>query len=324
MNVSRARRAGAVLAALLVAGFLAWGLAGGWSEAASYPWRLDWALLGASVLVLAAFDLAWGLGYVRLLETLGAQHGKRRRLMSVWARSLLGRYVPGNVVMFAGRVVLGRGEGVSAQASLGASVYEQVAMLVPAAVGATTFLVASHRSGLSPLFWVVPAVPVLVVLLDPAVLERGVQRLLVRMGRTGILVPLARRQVLALLAWFTLTMGLLAVGIALGVRAVAGGGVGGIAYVALGFLLAWVVSMVAFIFPSGLGVREGAFALVLSRHLPAAAAVSLAAASRLLLTAVELLVVAALVVAGRRRAVAASEVPPGPDPGDRMPGSLAP
>ena len=81
-------------------------------------------------------------------------------------------------------------------------------------------------------------------------------------------------------------------------RAVAGGP-GSLAFIGLGFLLAWVVSMLAFVFPSGLGVREGAFAVVLSARLPASAAVSLAAASRLLVTAVELAVILALVLAGR-------------------------
>jgi hypothetical protein len=283
---------------LLVAGFLVWGLAGGWSEAAKYPWRIDWPLLVGAVAALAGFDLTWGLGYVRLLEDLGGHRGRRRRLMSIWARSLLGRYVPGNVMMFAGRVVLGREAGVSAEVSLGASVYEQVAMLVPAATAATVFLVISNRSGWSPLVWLVAAVPLLVLLLDPVVLERAAGRLLSRLGRAVVLVPLSRRRVFALLAWFTVTMGLLAAGIGLGVRAVADTGGGGVGYIGVGFLLAWVVSMVAFIFPSGLGVREGVYAVVLSRHFPGAAAVSLAAASRVLLTLVELVVVGALVAVG--------------------------
>lgn len=172
-------------------------------------------------------------------------------------------------------------------------------MLVPAALGATIFLIASNRSGWSPLFWLVAVVPFGLVLLDPAVLGRTASRLLARLGRKATLVPLSRRNVVAVVAWFGVTMGLLGVGVAVGVRAVAGARVGSVAHLGLGFLLAWVVSMVAFVFPSGIGVREGAFAVVLSRHLPTSSAVSLAAASRLILTAVELVVVAILVAAGR-------------------------
>jgi hypothetical protein len=260
--VSTARRAGALLAAALVAAFLVWGVAGGWSKAASYPWKVNWSHLVLAVVVLALFDLGWGMGYTRLIETLGHQRVERQRVMSIWARSLLGRYVPGNVVMFAGRVVLGREAGISGQVSVAASAYEQVAMLVPAAVGATVFLLVANRSGWSPWYWIVVAVPFGVVVLDPVVLERGAERLLKRFGRASTLIPLT---------------------------------------VGLAFLLSWVVAMVAFIFPSGLGVREGVFAVLLARHIPAAAAVSVAAASRLLLTAVELVVVASVVAAGRAR-----------------------
>jgi hypothetical protein len=96
-------------------------------------------------------------------------------------------------------------------------------------------------------------------------------------------------------------MALLGAGTGLGIEAVAGPVPGGVPFLGLGYLLAWAVSMIAFVFPSGLGLREGAFAVVLSRHLPGPAAVSLAAASRLLVTGVELVVVAALVAAGRSR-----------------------
>jgi glycosyltransferase 2 family protein len=299
--VSTARRAGVLLAAALVAAFLVWGVAGGWSKAASYPWQVNWSHLSLAVVVLALFDLGWGMGYTRLIETLGDQRVQRRRVMSIWARSLLGRYVPGNVVMFAGRVVLGREAGISGQVSVAASAYEQVAMLVPAAVGATVFLLVANRSGWSPWYWIVVAVPFGVVVLDPVVLEHGAERLLKRFGRASTLIPLTRLRVAVVLGWFTVTMALLAAGTGLGVRAVAGARVGSVAYVGLAFLLSWVVAMVAFIFPSGLGVREGVFAVLLARHIPAAAAVSVAAASRLLLTAVELAVVASLVAAGRAR-----------------------
>lgn len=299
--MSRARRVGAVMAAALVAAFLVWGVAGGWSKAASYPWHIDWAHLALAVVVLALFDLGWGIGYERLIEKLGEHRVNRRRVMSIWARSLLGRYVPGNVVMFAGRVVLGREAGIPAQVSVAASAYEQIAMLVPAAVGAIVFLLVARRSGWSPWYWIVAVVPFGVVVLDPVVLERGAERLLKRFGRTSTLIALSRPRVAVLLAWFTVTMALMGAGTGLGVRAVAGARVGSVAYVGLAFLLSWVVAMVAFIFPSGLGVREGVFAVLLARHLPAAAAVSVAAASRLLLTAVELAVVASLIAAGRAR-----------------------
>ena len=297
--MSVARRAGGVAAGLLVAAFLAWGVAGGWSKASSYDWQLDWPVLAAAVAVLALFYLAWAAGYVALLEILDGRRLDRRRFASIWARSLLGRYVPGNVLMVAARVVLGREAGMPARNSLAASIYEQVAMLAAAALAATAFLLWTGRDS-SPLLWSVLVVPLGLVLLDPAILGPLSERVLTRLGRSTKLVLLTRPQIVALLAWFSLTMGLLALGTGLGVRAVAGPRPGAVAYVGLGFLLSWAGSMLAFVFPSGLGVREGLFAVVLARHLPTSAAVSLAAASRLLITVVELAVIAALAALGRQ------------------------
>jgi hypothetical protein len=86
-------------------------------------------------------------------------------------------------------------------------------------------------------------------------------------------------------------------------------GAGPLAYVGLSFLASFVVSMLAFVFPSGLGVREGAFALALSRYLPGGVAIAASTGIRLVLTAAELLFVAVAVLADRRaqaRAVARS------------------
>jgi uncharacterized membrane protein YbhN (UPF0104 family) len=299
--LSLARRAGGLLAAALVAAFLAWGVVGGFQEAADYDWALDAPLLAAAVAALILFYLSWIAGYLVLLESLAGRKLERRRVASIFARSLLGRYVPGNVLMVAGRVVLGREAGVSARTTLSASVYEQVAMLVAGALAATAYVLLWEGTDRSPVTWIVLAIPVSLVVLDPAILGRLAAWLLGRLGRPAELVTLSRSQVAALIAWAGFTMCLLGLGIGLGVQAVTSEGGGDVATFGLGFLLAWVVSMLAFVFPSGLGVREATFAAVLARDLPGPAAVSVAAGSRLLMTAVELVVVAAVVALGRAR-----------------------
>ena len=73
-------------------------------------------------------------------------------------------------------------------------------------------------------------------------------------------------------------------------------------YVGLSFLLSFVISMLAFVFPSGLGVREGAFALALGRNLPGGVAIAISAGVRLVLTLAELVFVAVAVLVARARA----------------------
>ena len=69
----------------------------------------------------------------------------------------------------------------------------------------------------------------------------------------------------------------------------------------LAFLLSFAVSMIAFIFPSGLGVREGVFALALAQNLPGSVAVALSVGVRLVLTLVELAFIGVVYLIARDR-----------------------
>jgi glycosyltransferase 2 family protein len=95
------------------------------------------------------------------------------------------------------------------------------------------------------------------------------------------------------------------------VHALVGAQAGGPLFVGTGFLLSFVVSMLAFVFPSGLGVREGVLALVLAQHLPGEVAIAAAAALRLALTFAEV-VFTAVVVAAERWAGSARVPRPAP------------
>ena len=54
--------------------------------------------------------------------------------VSAWARSLLGRYVPGNVLMVVGRAVMAEAHGVPKRVTVAATTYEQVIALVAASL----------------------------------------------------------------------------------------------------------------------------------------------------------------------------------------------
>jgi hypothetical protein len=206
--------------------------------------------------------------------------------------------------MVAGRVVLGREAGVAGRVSLAASVYEQVLALAAAAVGGVLYLAFYGYAGQGSLVWLVAAVPLGLLLLHPRVFRPATNWVLTKLRREPLAVFLSGRQVTLLFLLYAALALALAVGVGLVVRGLVGGAAGGVLSVGLGFLLAFVISMLAFVFPAGLGAREAVFALVLARDLPDGVALSVAAASRLVLTAVELAfvgVVAALARATRRR-----------------------
>ncbi len=262
------RRRLGFLAGLLVLVFLAIALVNGWSAVSEYDWELQPGLLALGCAVLLVFYLASGVGYIAIIDRL--HHGGPSPLvmLDIWARSLLGRYVPGNVLMVVGRVVLSyergraaalhrRGDGLRAGADgrrrrggrgrLRRPLQRRRGRPAVAARPAA----ARAASCCTPRFFGPATAWVL----------RGQAR--AAAAPAGHADPDGR-----LVGWYTLTAAVLRPG-DLAPGAVGGGRrAGDPAFVGLAFLLSFAVSMIAFIFPSGLGVREGVFALALAQNVP--------------------------------------------------------
>jgi hypothetical protein len=295
------RRWGGLAAGALVCGFLGWALVDGWSTVAEYDWELQPGLLVLGVLVLLVFYVCSALGYGAIVDRLHHPGPPPLATISIWARSLLGRYVPGNVLMVLGRVVLSHERGVPRRVTLAATVYEQALSLGVAAAGAVIWL-AAYEGGGDARLWLLALVPLGLLLLHPRLFGPASSWLLRTAGREPLPRLLPTRPLVGLLGWYAGIAVMLGLGIWLLVRSAAGPEAGGPAFVGLAFLLSFAVSMIAFVFPSGLGVREGAFALALSQNVPGGVAVALSVGARLVLTLVELAFIGAVVLAARRRA----------------------
>ena len=298
---SRARRLAGLAAGLAILAFLAYGLVDSWSVVRDYDWQLRPVPLAGAVLVLAAFYATSGAAYARIVGLLQPQGPPTVVTISVWARSLLGRYVPGNVLMVLGRVVLAYERGTSRRVTLAATVYEQILALVVAAVAAVAFVALSGEVGGRWGLALLALVPLGFAALHPRVFGPVTSWLLTRLGREPLPVLLSARGLAGLCLWYAAAATLLGLGVWLSLYAAVGSQAGGPAYVGAAFLLSFVVSTVAFIFPSGLGVREGVFAAALTTNVPGGVAVALAVGARLLLTLVELAFVGAMVLWDRRR-----------------------
>jgi glycosyltransferase 2 family protein len=299
-GLSGRRRAAGLAAGLAILVFLALGVAAGWDKVTSYDWQIDPAQAVAGFVALLAMYLMSALGYVFILERLAHQHVPRTRFVAVWGRSMLGRYVPGNVLMVASRLVLGQEAGIPRKVSLAGSVYEQALQLGASAAGGLILLAAYGAGKIGPAAWLIAIVPFGLLALDPRLFGRLSAALLRKAGREPLQALLTGRQVAAMFAWYLATVAVLALGVGLLVHSAVGDGGGSLLYVGLSFLLSFVVSMIAFIFPSGLGIREGAFALLLARNLPGGVAITMSAAVRLVVTLAELVFVGLAVLVARR------------------------
>jgi hypothetical protein len=276
-------------------------LARGWGQVADYEWQLEPLLLTAAVFVVFIAFLVSGLGFIVVVGFLGIPHTvSRLELLSAWARSLLGRYVPGTVVMLASRVVLGREVGVPAKVTLAASVYEQVLLLTTAALASLAFVIVY---GSTDVPWWLPAAAAVagLALISPRVFRPLSTWALRKAGREPLAQFLSGPQLLALLLLYAIANLLMGIGVWLLVRSATVVGMGDPAYVALAFLFSFTLGMLAWIVPSGLGVRDAAFALALGRDLTTGVAIALAAGVRIALTVIELGFVATVVTFPRLR-----------------------
>jgi glycosyltransferase 2 family protein len=294
------RRWGGLAAGLLILGFLGWALVDGWSAVADYEWDVQPGLLALGCLVLLVFYLASGLGYVGIARRLHHGGPPPVAILAIWAKSLLGRYVPGNVLMVLGRVVLSYERGIPRRVTLAATAYEQILALGVAAAAGVAF-VAVYDGGGGARTWLLALVPLGLLCLHPRIFGPASAWVLRKARREPLPRLLPTRPLLGLVAWYAGAAALLGLGIWLLVRAAAGPEAGGPAFVGSAFLLSFAISTLAFIFPSGLGVREGAFALALAVNLPGSVAVALSVGVRVVLTTVELVFIALAGLAGRNR-----------------------
>ncbi|MCU0307191.1 MAG: flippase-like domain-containing protein [Thermoleophilia bacterium] len=295
------RRVLGLAAGLLVLAALGWTLVRGWSTVSTYDWELSPGWLVAGVVILLGFYVVTALAYEEILSNLHQPLPPERVTVSVWAKSLLGRYVPGNVMLVVGRVVMAEATGVPKRVTLAATAYEQVLAIGAAASGALLIVLEHGSAPVGAAVWLLALIPVSLVVLHPRVFRPASTWILARVGRAPLVTFLSGRQVVLLLGWYVVTTVMLGAGVWTLVRAAAGPEAGGPIEVGAGFLLAFVVAMIAFIFPSGLGVRDGAFALVLAQNIPGSVAVAVAVGVRFALVLIELVFVAGAVLWGRRR-----------------------
>jgi uncharacterized membrane protein YbhN (UPF0104 family) len=283
----------------LVAAFIVVRLAGSWDTITAYSWRLSFGPLVASVVLFFVFYWLNGLAWWLLMRGFRLDAGLHDSV-ALWGQSILARYVPGNVFMFLGRALLAQRRGLALEPVGAAMVYEQALGFAGALVTAAVLFPFAHDEPAAAL-WGLIAVPVILAGLHPRVFSPLAGRLLRALHRPPLPAVLPYRIVLALLLFFVgtwLVAGAAAYTFAAGV---AEAGRGALVPVTAGYALGFVVGMVAFVVPSGLGIREAVLAATLAGSLPAGVALAWALLLRLWQTVLELVFVALASAFARRR-----------------------
>lgn len=243
--------------------------------------------------------------WLTLLNGCGAQVPNREAAAGFYTTQL-GKYVPGAVWPVLAQVQLGARLGVPRRLMLGASILLLVMVTATGTIVGAVLLPLSSPDGIQRYWWLLPLLPVLLLLLHP----RVVMWLIDRAARLTSMEPLGARvsapALFGAALWSTAGWVVLGWHLVLLLPAhepvdarLVTAAVGGIA-------LAWAAGLAFIPAPAGAGVREGVLVMTLGPLVGAPAALAAALASRVLLTFADVALAAASTLLRMLRVVSAA------------------
>jgi uncharacterized membrane protein YbhN (UPF0104 family) len=271
-----------------------------WAELRAYDWQLDWRWLAFSaLLLLTSWLMEIGI-WRHLLHLVGGDLSYAPALR-IWFLSAIMRYIPGNVWQPLSMTVLCRRHGIRPEATLTGVVLYQAIILLAVVPMAGLYMIGTGSLGLfseflrSATWWLLglALLPVIAFVVRPQWLMQGINWTLTKLGREILPVELTSVRLLALLlvasinwlfwgaSFAALTFGLSSYGTAEIVRLTP--------HLVLAYPIAYAIGFLSFITPSGFGVREGAFFLLLAPVMEGGVVTVAALAMRVWTTAGELL-----------------------------------
>jgi uncharacterized membrane protein YbhN (UPF0104 family) len=289
--------------AILVFGFLVLTVVDQWAEIQDQGVHFHVLWLIPAFVVLPIFFALNAVGWDLILHFLGYRLGLRRAQVA-WGQPLLARYVPGSVLYVLGRVLLSERAGVPRRITVASIVYEQALQATSAICVAAYFVISHPDLQGQPLRWaVLLLIPLLIALLHPRVFGPLANRVLRAFGRDPLPGVLPLRGVVAVLVFYALNWGVVAVGLYCVARSVSTISTSDILVVGAAQAIGYVAALATLIAPAGLGVRDAAFAWAVKVAAPGgsfAIGSLIAIAVRGVLTVVEVLYVLMVTALGRR------------------------
>jgi len=288
-----------------------WGFVIGAVALASYAVARDWAHIRAALSSLGFAPVAGALASVLL--AVGTTVFMWRRLLASFGSPLpvaaaakivligqIGKYLPGSVWPVLAQMELGRAYQVPRYRSASASVLTMLLALVSGLLASLVTL--PFAAGGVPYRWALLALPVLVALLHPRVLNAVLTWLLKLAKQPPLEAPLTVPALIRALAWSGGTW--ICYGAQIWILATwLGAPPGKTALIAVGgFAFAWCAGFVVVFAPAGAGVRDVLLLLMLRPVLRTADAAAVVLVSRVLLTVADLLAAAAATRLARRPA----------------------
>jgi glycosyltransferase 2 family protein len=271
---------------MVVLGFCSYGLYAEWPQVAAGLVRVHWYSVALSLLASMGGSACLMLAWRAVLADFGSPLPVKAAAKISFV-SQLGKYVPGAVWAFAAQVEMGRDRGVPRHRSV-ASVAVSLAVTVGAGLGVAALALPLASPGIARHYWwVLAAVPVIVIGLCPPVLGPVIDRGLALVRRQPLERRLSWRGLVHALTWTLVGWVLLGVQVWLIQADLAGQG--RLLLLAIGgYALAVSAGLLLVVFPSGIGAREVILIAALTTVLPHGTAVAVALVVRGVTTASDL------------------------------------
>jgi hypothetical protein len=288
------------LAALIFAALFGF-LLSQWSKLPDYDWRFRPGWLAISAVGVGGFYLAQAEIWRFILRSLGEDFAARPA-RGAWAKSLIARYVPSNVLMPVVRALAAEQHGVSKRVTLASIAYEVLLAFCAAVIGGAYFVITLPSLEDQPArFAILAVIPLVLFILHPRVFHRLADFALRKLGREPLPFSLPFGRVITIVCLYLGSWALVGIGTFAFAASLHELDAADLPYIAASYPVAFCVSVLTFVVPSGLGTRDATLATALGAVLPTAVATAIAIAFRIFQTACELIFVGVLVLLSRRR-----------------------
>lgn len=262
------------------------------AELAGYEFELDPLCAGAAIGCFALYLLGRCLVWHLLMRWCGVGEGWAFDASAWLVSVVLGKFIPGRVALYAGRLYWYRTSRISRVTlsicflidvmgtAIGASLVILLACLLP------------HPKGLDP--YRLPAALLslgAVAFMHPRLLQLALDTSNRLLGRDRSRIPLAAWQIVTFTLLLAIDWLFMGAGAFFSIRTVLFVPAEDFFFVCAAFAVSSISGMLAIFTPGGLGVREGLFAILLGTLVPASMASLVALLSRLWFTIAELSVV---------------------------------
>jgi uncharacterized membrane protein YbhN (UPF0104 family) len=299
-------RALRVLLVLLALGFCAYSLFSQWDETADAFRQMSWPTIAGSYAAGLAGLFVWMLGWRAFLAGLGSPLPVRTafRISNI---SQLGKYVPGKVWALVTQIEMTREHKVPGLRSFSSTMLAVATTCACGLAVAAVTLPLTSEAARERYWWLFLLAPLMLACLHPRIVTWFLDTALKLMRRPPLEHPVSLSWTLVALGWTVAGWTLFGVHIWLLCLAVGGDGAG-LAFQAAGaYALAFVVGLLVFIAPNGLGAREAILVMVLGPVLPAGGPIVVALASRVLTTLADLTGAGIAFLMGRGKSPSAKE-----------------